>query len=218
MLRQDGGPVRRGRITGEEDSMSGSILPGSKFGSTGRARSFAWSHILFRLVWNLAWLLLCAWTPPQLHRWRRLVLNLFGAKISPGARVYGSARIWYPPNLEMGNGAVLGPHVVCYTMDRILLGEHCTVSQYCHVVTGTHETESETFQLYTKPVSIGSHAWLASGAFVGPGVEVGEGAVLGARGVTFRNLEPWTIYAGNPAKRIRARHDFVLEPRSGRLR
>jgi putative colanic acid biosynthesis acetyltransferase WcaF len=192
--------------------MSGSILPGSPFGTAGRARSFAWSHVLFRAAWNLVWALFAAWTPPQIHAWRRLLLNLFGARIAKGARVYGSARIWYPPNLVMEHGAVLGPHVVCYTMDRTVLGAHCTVSQYCHIVSGTHDTESETFQLYTRPVSIGSHAWLASGAFVGPGVTVGDGAVLGARAVTFKDLEPWTVYGGNPARRIRARHNFVLSP------
>lgn len=192
--------------------MSGSILQGSKFGSAGRARSFTWSHILFRAVWNLAWLLLAAWTPPQLHAWRRLLLNLFGAKIARGARVYGSARIWYPPNLEMGRGAVLGWQVHCYTMDKIVLEDFAEVAQFNHLVTGTHDTESETFQLYTKPIRICSHAWIASGCFIGPGVTVGEGAVLGARGVAFRDLDPWTIYAGNPAVRIRARRNFSTRP------
>ena len=196
--------------------MSGSILPGSEFGSVGRARSFAWSHILFRAVWNIIWIVLAAWTPPQLHMWRRLLLNLFGARIAKGARVYGSARIWYPPNLVMGRSAVLGPHVICYSMDRIVLEDFVEVAQYSHLVTGTHDTESETFQLYTKPIRICSHAWLASGCFVGPGVTVGEGAVLGARCVTFKDLEPWTIYAGNPAMRVRARHNFTLEPRGAK--
>lgn len=185
------------------------ILQGSKPGSKQRERSFAWRHIALRAVWNFVWLILASWTPPQLYAWRRFLLNLFGAKIAKGARVYGSAQIWYPPNLEMGKGAVLGWNVHCYTMDRIVLEDYAVVSQFVHLVTGTHDTESDSFQLYTKPIRIGSHAWIASGAFVGPGVTVHEGAVLGARGVAFRDLEPWTIYAGNPAQRIRARSEFT---------
>lgn len=190
--------------------MNKSILPGGKYGTAARERSFTWSHLLLRAIWNVTWLLLAAWTPPQLHRWRRLLLNLFGAKIARGARVYGSARIWYPPNLEMGRGAVLGWQVHCYSMDRIVVEDFAVVSQFVHLVAGTHDVEVDTFQLYTKPIRICSHAWLASGCFVGPGVTVGEGAVLGARGVTFKDLDPWTIYVGNPAFSIKPRRNFTL--------
>ncbi|MGH6957429.1 MAG: hypothetical protein ACREEW_12265, partial [Caulobacteraceae bacterium] len=60
-------------------------------------------------------------------------------------------------------------------------------------------------QLVARPIEIGPRAWIAAEAFVGPGVTVGEGAVLGARGVAMRDLEPWTIYAGNPATPLRRR-------------
>jgi putative colanic acid biosynthesis acetyltransferase WcaF len=54
-------------------------------------------------------------------------------------------------------------------------------------------------------IRIGSDCWIAAEAFVGPAVTIGDGAILGARGVTFSDLEPWTIYVGNPAKPIRKR-------------
>jgi putative colanic acid biosynthesis acetyltransferase WcaF len=167
--------------------------------------SFPLGNRLFRAVWSLSWMLLAAWTPPPLHPWRRLLLRLFGARLGRGARVYASAKVLYPPYLTMGEHAVLGPHTVCYCMDRITLGDHVTISQYAHLVTGTHRIEEPGFQLVTKPIRIEAYAWVASGAFVGPGVTIGEGAVLGARGVAFRDLAPWTIYAGNPAKPIRQR-------------
>lgn len=185
------------------------ILPGSPPGTAQRQRSFTRRHIAFRALWNATWLLLAAWTPPMFYPWRRFLLRLFGATMAPTARVYGSARVWYPPNLQMGRGAVLGPHVQCYAMDRIVLDDFAEVAQFVHLVTGTHDTETALFQLCTRPIHIGRHAWLASGSFVGPGVTVGEGAVLGARGVTFRDLAPWTVHAGNPAQPIRARHRFT---------
>ena len=190
------------------------ILPGSEFGSKARARSFGWRHLIFRAIWNAVWTVTCAWTPPPMYSWRRIVLNLFGAKVAKGARVYGAAKIWYPPNLTMGKGAVLGPHTICYCMDKIVLDDFAEVAQYNYLATGTHDTESATFQLQTRPIRIKSYAWIAAGCFVGPGVTVNEGAVLGARGVAFKDLEPWTIYVGNPAKAIRARTRFLEEDKA----
>jgi len=59
--------------------------------------------------------------------------------------------------------------------------------------------------LISEPITIGAGAWVAAGAFVGPGVTIGEGAVVGARAAVFRNVDPWTIVAGNPAKFLRFR-------------
>jgi putative colanic acid biosynthesis acetyltransferase WcaF len=190
--------------------MNSPILPGSKFGTAERTRSFTWSHIALRLVWNVTWLLLAAWTPPQFYAWRRLLLNLFGAKLAPGARVYGSARVWYPPNLTMGCDAVLGWRSFCYSMGPITLSDYAIVSQFSHLVSGSHDAQDENFQLFVKPIVIGAHAWIAANAFVGPGVTVGDGAVLGACGVAVRDLAPWTIYGGNPAKPLKPRGNFTL--------
>jgi putative colanic acid biosynthesis acetyltransferase WcaF len=188
---------------------SSPILPGTRYGTKGRERSFVWSHLALRLVWNTVWLLLAAWTPPQLYAWRRFLLNLFGADLASGARVYGSARVWYPPNLKMGKGAVLGWQAYAYTQDRIVIEDYAVVSQFARLITGTHDPDSENFQLYTKPIHIHAHAWVAAAGFVGPGVTIGEGAVLGGAGVTFKDLEPWTIYGGNPAREIKKRRRFA---------
>lgn len=138
-----------------------------------------------------------------------MLLRLFGAKLSSTAKVYPGVDIWLPANLEMAEHATLGPGVVCYAMARISLGPYALVSQRASLCAGTHDVDDPSFQLMVKPISIGERAWVAAEAFVGPGVTVGEGAVLGARAVTFRDLEPWTIYAGNPAKPLRKRRDQV---------
>ena len=108
----------------------------------------------------------------------------------------------------MGDYSVLGWRVDCYSQGSIILEEYANVAQYVHLVTGTHDIDDPSFQLYTKPIRICRSAWIASGAFVGPGVVVGEGAVLGGRGVTFRDLDPWMVYLGNPARAIRKRKRF----------
>ncbi|HTM78642.1 MAG TPA: putative colanic acid biosynthesis acetyltransferase [Devosia sp.] len=181
------------------------ILDASQGGGVHHGASFSLRHRLYRAVWNIVWLLLAAWTPPPMHGWRRLLLRLFGAQMGHGAKVYGSARIWYPPNLEMGEYAVLGWKVNCYCQGKIVLEAYAIVSQFSHLVSGSHDIDAPNFQLYTKPIHIGRRAWVAANAFVGPGVTIGAGAVLGARGVAFKDLAPWTVYAGNPARAIRAR-------------
>jgi len=192
-----------------EKSRSGDILDAAVSGGVTGGAYFSLKHRIFRGVWNVVWLVAAAWTPPPLHAWRRFLLRAFGAKIGKRTRIYGSARIWYPPNLEMGDYSVLGWKVNCYSQGKIVLEDFANVAQYVHLVTGTHNFDDPSFQLYTKPIRICRHAWVASDAFVGPGVVVGEGAVLGARGVAFKNLEPWTVYAGNPAKPLRAREPFA---------
>lgn len=181
------------------------ILDARMSGSRHGGPSFTLRHRVLRAVWGVTWALLVAWTPPPLHGWRRLLLRLFGASIAPTARIYGSVRVWYPPNLTVGDNAVLGPGVQCYSMASIRIGDGATVSQRAHLCAGTHDVDDAHFQLQAMPIDIGAGAWIATEAFVGPGVVVGEGAVLGARGVTVKNLDAWSIYAGNPARFIRLR-------------
>ena len=158
-----------------------------------------------RTLWAICWLLLAAWTPAPLHRWRILLLRLFGAQVDWSAFVYGSARIWYPRHLSIAAGGCLGARAICYSMAPISIGLNAVVSQGAHLCAGTHDIDDEGFALHVRPIVIGDRAWIAAEAFVGPGVSVGEGAVLGARGCAFRDLQPWTVYRGNPALPVRAR-------------
>lgn len=176
--------------------------------------SFDIRHRLFRAMWSVCWFLLASWTPPPLHPWRRCLLRLFGAKIAPTARIYGSATVWYPPNLEMGEHSVLGWRTLCYSMDRIVFEDYANVAQCAFLLTGTHDIDDPSFQLRTKPIHIGRNAWVAACAIVGPGVTIGEGAVLGGGGVAFKDLEPWTVYAGNPARKIKARKRWETDAKS----
>jgi putative colanic acid biosynthesis acetyltransferase WcaF len=173
----------------------------------GRA-SFPLRHRLHRIAWNLAWTLLASWTPPPMHRWRVRLVNFFGGHVHPSCSIYGSARIWYPPNLTMDRFAALGPSVQCYSMGAVTLGAYSVVSQRAFLCTGTHDIHHADFQIGARPICIGANAWIAAEAFVGPGVSIGDGAVLSARGAAFRNLDAWTVYQGNPALPLRSRQQF----------
>jgi len=134
-----------------------------------------------------------------------MLLRLFGAKVGRGARVYPSCRIWAPWNLIMGDYASLGQHVQCYNVAQIELGDYSAVSQYAYLCGATHDYTILTMPLLPKPIRIGARAWIAACAFVGPGVMVEEGAVVGARACVFRDVPPWTVVAGNPARTIKRR-------------
>ena len=182
-----------------------SILDAKSARSHEGGPSFTLGHRAFRAVWILTWLALASWTPPFLHRWRVLLLNLFGAEVHPTCHVYGSVRVWYPPNLRMARLARLGPRVNCYCMDKVTLGERALASQDSTLCAGSHDIADPYFQLFARPISLEADAWVAAEAFVGPGVVVGAGAVLGARGVAFKDLAPWTVYVGNPCSAVKAR-------------
>jgi putative colanic acid biosynthesis acetyltransferase WcaF len=167
--------------------------------------SFTLRNRLFRVIWQTTWILLASWTPPSFYPWRSTLLRLFGARIAKSAQVRASVRVWYPPNLIMDDQATLGPRVNCYNMATIRIKIGAIVSQGAHLCAGSHDVDHPHLQLTAAPIIIGPKAWIAAEAFVGPGVTVSEGAVLGARGVAFRDLDVWTVYIGNPARPLRKR-------------
>ena len=158
-----------------------------------------------RTVWNVVWLLLYRPSPRILHSWRGFLLRRFGAVVGKNVHPYPSARIWAPWNLELGDHSCLGDHTDCYCVDRITIGPHSTVSQYSYLCTASHDYTDPFMPLTTAPIVIGEGVWIAADVFVGPGVAVGNGAVIGARSSIFRNVEAWTVVAGNPARVIKKR-------------
>lgn len=171
-------------------------------GSVGVA---AWTNAVGRVLWRVVWLIVYRPSPRVFHGWRRFLLRLFGATVGPGAHPYPSAKIWAPWNLTMGPRSCLGPDVDCYCVDQIILGANATVSQYSFLCTASHDYRHSHMPLVTAPIVIEDHAWVAADVFVGPGVTIGEGAVVGARASVFRDVAPWTVVAGNPVKVINKR-------------
>lgn len=168
--------------------------------------TFPLDNRLRRALWRMTWCLLASWTPSMLNPWRRFLLRLFGASVADNCNVHGSVTVWLPGNLHMAECSSLGPRVNCYNVAPIALGARAIVSQDAHLCAASHNVDDPEFPLVATPITIGADAWIAAEAFVGPGVEVGEGAVLAARAVAVRDLEGWTVYAGNPAVPRRGRH------------
>lgn len=166
---------------------------------------FPLSHKLLRAAWGVVWAVLFRPSPRICFAWRRGLLRLFGARIGRGVRVYGSARIFYPPNLEMGDHAVLGPDTDCYCVGPVRIGAGAMVSQYAYLCGATHDYRYARLPLVAGAIVIGDKAWVCADAFIGPGVTVGEGAVVGARSGVYKDVADWTVVAGNPARKIKDR-------------
>jgi len=158
-----------------------------------------------RAVWGVAWGVFCRLSPRPLHGWRRAWLRLFGARVDRTASIYPSARIWAPWNLDMGPRSALGDLVDCYNVDRVVLEDGAIASQQAFLCTASHDIADPGRRLVTAPIRLARSSWVCAGVFVHPGVTIGEGAVVGARAVVTKDVAPWTVVAGNPAKFLKAR-------------
>ena len=160
-----------------------------------------------RVVWNVVWLALFRTTPRGsfFRPWRIALLKIFGAKVRWTSNVLPSCRIWQPWKLTMGAYACLGADVDCYTVAPIVLGDNATVSQGVKLCTASHDISSRIMELTYRPIAVGANAWVAGWAIVLPGVTIGEGAVVAAGAVVTKDVEPWTVVGGNPAKFIKKR-------------
>jgi putative colanic acid biosynthesis acetyltransferase WcaF len=170
--------------------------------------TFSLGNRMKRAIWIMAWLCLARWTPPFAHRFRIAVLKAFGAQVSWKAYVYSNVEIWAPWHLVIEDYGTLGRNVICYNIAPVVLRKRAVVSQGVHLCSGSHDFLDPEFPLTAKPIIIGRRAWVCADAFVGPGVSIGDGAILAAAGVVHQHLLPWSIYSGNPAKFLRARPEI----------
>jgi putative colanic acid biosynthesis acetyltransferase WcaF len=166
------------------------------FSSANRAR---------RLAWNICHALLYRTSPRPLHAWRSFLLRSFGATLGTNCRFYPRSRIWAPWNLVCGELVAVADGAEIYNPAPISLGSHAIVSQDAYLCGATHDFDDPAFPLLAYTMEIGANAWICARASVSPGVNVGEGAVLGLGSVATRNLEAWTVYGGIPALKIRER-------------
>ncbi len=176
--------------------------------------TYSRANRLARLTWGLVYALLFRTSPRPLHGWRCFLLRLFGAKLAAGVHPYPTARIWAPWNLICDEAASIGEDAIIYNPRLLHIGSHAIVSQYAYVCGATHDYEDPAFPTVAYDMSLGSYSWICARASVQPGVNVGDGAVLALGSVATRNLEPWTVYGGIPARPLKKR--MMRHPHSER--
>jgi putative colanic acid biosynthesis acetyltransferase WcaF len=169
-----------------------------------KAAKYSSSELGRRALWGI-----CQWlfrlSPRPCFGWRRFLLRRFGAIVGAHAHTYPSTRIYFPWNLRIGDWSAIGEEALIYNLGPVVIGQKATISHRAHLCAGTHDYTRPDLPLLKPPIAIGDQAWICADVFVGPGVTVGEGAVVGARAVVVKDVEPWTIVAGNPARVIKRR-------------
>ena len=162
-----------------------------------------------RMVWALVQATLFRLSFHSWYGWRRALLVAFGARMDPVVRVRRTVTVECPWNLSVGHDTAIGDRVTLYCLGPVSIGARVTISQGAHLCAGSHDFTRRSMPLLRPAITVADDAWVCADAFVGPGATVGAGAILGARSVAMGSLDPWTIYAGNPAAAIRPRTPFV---------
>lgn len=174
--------------------------------SNRQTRKYSPRTQVARVLWALCTPLF-ALSPRPLWGWRRFLLRLFGATVGKEVHVYPTARVLMPWNLEIGDQSSIGDRAFLYNLGKLTIGQQSTVSHRAHICGGTHDYTMQSFPLVKTPIVIGDGAWVCTDAFIGPGVEVGARAIVGARAVAMKDVPEGAIVGGNPAKLIRMRDD-----------
>lgn len=156
-------------------------------------------------------------SPRTLFNFRNAMLRLLGARVGHSVRVYNSVVIRAPWNLEIGDWSAIGEQACLCSANRIAIGARATISQRAHLCASDESRSGEEYPSAGQPIRIGDQAWVCADAFVGPGVSIGVGAVVGARAVVVADVEPWNLVVGNPARRIRKRALGADLPTAGAL-
>jgi putative colanic acid biosynthesis acetyltransferase WcaF len=168
---------------------------------------FRGRSVLIVQLWWLVQASLFAWSPQFAYEWRNFLLRAFGAKIGSGVIIRPNVRITYPWKLTVGDHAWIGDNAELYTLGEITIGDNAVVSQKSYLCTGSHDFQSEAFDIYQKPIVVENEAWVATDVYIAPGVTIGKGAVIGARSSVFSNMPAGMICVGSPAKPVKQRID-----------
>lgn len=169
------------------------------------ATKYTKKELLLRVLWGIGkWAFRL--TPRCCFGLRSFILRCFGAKVGKDVHSYPSATIYYPWNLEIGDGSAIGEWALIYNLGKVTIGERATISQRVHLCAGTHDYRKTDMPLVKPPINIGDEVWLCADAFVGPNVTVGDRAIVGAASVVMKDVAAGIIAAGNPARKIKERN------------
>lgn len=158
-----------------------------------------------RLLWSLVQCFFFQPGPRGLHRWRCFLLRLFGAEIGKQVCIYPGVRVYAPWNLILHDRSCLAERVHCYNVDKLVLKEDAVVSEGAFLCTASHDIDSHNRELITAPIVLEEGSWVFANAFIGPRVTVKRGGVIGACAVVTKDVPPFAVVVGNPAKFIKWR-------------
>lgn len=180
------------------------------------------SHKIFNRLYNCVLdfeLMLVTWAGlvPS-HLFRILFYKMAGLKIGQGSRIHIGARFFYPPNVRIGRGTIIGDSIFLDGRDKLSIGDHVDIASQVMIYNSEHDINSEDFHAISAPVEIGDYVFIGPRAIILPGVKIGKGAVVAAGAVVTKNVAENQIVGGVPAEVIGERKVKDLHYKLGRAR
>ena len=143
------------------------------------------------------------------HHIRNLIYQKICAmNIAPKAIIYYGAEIREPYNISIGTGSIIGDKAILDGRNKIIIGENVNLSSNVQIWTEQHDHRDPEFRCSPnkQPVIIKDRVWIGPNSIILHSVTIGEGAVIAAGSIVTKNVEPYTIVAGIPAKKINNRN------------
>lgn len=152
------------------------------------------------------------------HNFRKLIYSIAGIKIGRGSTIHMKARFYDPRNISVGQDSIIGEGVVLDGRDVLSIGNHVDIASEVMIYNSEHDINSEIFSATLSPVKIEDYVFIGPRAIILAGVTVGRGAVVGAGAVVTKDVPPFAIVGGVPAKIIGERRNKDLHYKLGRAR
>lgn len=127
------------------------------------------------------------------------LLKLFGARLGKGVMIKPCVNIKYPWRLTIGDYSWIGEEVWIDNLDDVVIGNSVCLSQGALLLTGSHDHTRAKFDFVARPIYLEDGVWIGAKAVVAGGVRCGSHSILGINSVAETDLQPYTIYKGNPA-------------------
>ncbi len=154
------------------------------------------------------------------HHVRRLFYRLSGMKIGKSSTLHMGIRMYNPQNISIGRDTIIGEDTVLDGRDDLVIGSHVDIASEVMIYNAQHNVNAEHFSamesVIQAPVHIGDYVFLGPRVIVLPGVNIGKGAIVGAGAVVTRDIPPYAIAGGVPAKIIGERRNKDLHYTLGR--
>lgn len=152
------------------------------------------------------------------HLFRLFFYKLSGMKIGKGSRIHIGARFFYPDNIEIGQGSIIGDNIFLDGRDKLKIGNHVDIASGVMVYNSEHDINSEDFGAVNAPVEIGDYVFIGPRAIILPGVKIGKGAIVAAGAVVTKDVPEFKVVGGVPAQVIGERKIKDLHYKLGRAR
>ncbi len=152
------------------------------------------------------------------HSVRKLIFRIYGVKIGKNSFIHMGARFYFPANIEIGQGTIIGDHCFLDGRAKLTIGDNVDIASQVLIYNSEHDIKSEGFNPVEEPVEIGDYVFIGPRSIILPGVKIGKGAIVAAGAVVTKDVLPFEIVGGVPAVKIGERKEKDLHYKLGRAR